>query len=61
MTHDPAPGCRGCQRLNDQTDIAHGFGVINRFFAYGVPAIDVIQFDTKIQGSPLTLKGRSAR
>lgn len=39
-----------------QTDIAHGFGVINRFFAYGVPAIDVIQFDTKIQGSPLTLK-----
>jgi predicted metal-dependent peptidase len=39
-----------------QTDIAHGFGVINRFFAYGVPAIDVIQFDTEIQGPPLTLK-----
>jgi len=37
-------------------DLASGFSVINRFFKYGVEAIDVIQFDTEIQGEPRTLK-----
>jgi predicted metal-dependent peptidase len=37
-------------------DLARGFSVINRFFKYGVETIDVIQFDTEIQGAPLTLK-----
>jgi len=37
-------------------DLARGFSVINRFFKYGVEIIDVIQFDTEIQGAPLTLK-----
>jgi predicted metal-dependent peptidase len=37
-------------------DLACGFSVINRFFKYGVETIDVIQFDTEIQGAPLTLK-----
>ncbi len=38
------------------TDIAHGFSVMNRFFTYGVPSIDVIQFDTHITAPPVTLK-----
>jgi predicted metal-dependent peptidase len=37
-------------------DLASGFSVINRFFKYGVEAMDVIQFDTEIQGEPRTLK-----
>jgi predicted metal-dependent peptidase len=37
-------------------DLALGFSVINRFFAYGVKSVDVIQFDTEIKGDPLTLK-----
>ena len=37
-------------------DLARGYSVINRFFKYGVETIDVIQFDTEIQGAPLTLK-----
>jgi predicted metal-dependent peptidase len=37
-------------------DLALGFSVINRFFKYGVEAIDVIQFDTQLQGPALPLK-----
>ncbi len=37
-------------------DLALGFSVINRFFKYGIEAVDVIQFDTEIQGEPMTLK-----
>jgi predicted metal-dependent peptidase len=37
-------------------DLALGFSVINRLFKYGVEAIDVIQFDTEIQGAPVSLK-----
>ncbi|WP_089933020.1 VWA-like domain-containing protein [Candidatus Entotheonella palauensis] len=37
-------------------DVAQGFSVVNRFFTYGVSSIDVIQFDTEIQGQPMTLK-----
>ncbi len=32
-------------------DLRHGFSVINQFFKYGVPSIDVIQFDTELKGS----------
>ncbi|MHB1423660.1 MAG: VWA-like domain-containing protein [Gemmataceae bacterium] len=38
------------------SDLALGFSVINRFFKYGIQAIDVVQFDTEIQGEPMTLK-----
>ena len=42
-------------------DLALGFSVINRFFKYGIEAIDVIQFDTEIKGDPVSLKrGRRA-
>jgi predicted metal-dependent peptidase len=37
-------------------DLALGFSVINRFFTYGVEAIEVIQFDTEIKGDPVSLK-----
>ncbi len=37
-------------------DLARGFSVVNRFFKYGVPSIDVIQFDTEIKGPLLSLK-----
>ena len=39
----------------DAKDLAHGFSVINRFFRYGVRSLDVICFDTQIQGQPLAL------
>ncbi len=37
-------------------DVARGFSVVNQFFTYGVTTIDVIQFDTEIQGRVMTLK-----
>ncbi len=37
-------------------ELAQGFSVVNRFFQYGVPEIDVIQFDTEVKGPALTLK-----
>jgi predicted metal-dependent peptidase len=37
-------------------DLALGFSVINRFFKYGIEAIDVIQFDTEVKGDPVSLK-----
>lgn len=37
-------------------DLARGFSVINRFFKYGVEAIDVIQFDTEVKGEPVALR-----
>jgi predicted metal-dependent peptidase len=37
-------------------DIARGFSLINQFFTYGVPSIDVMQFDTELKGPPVTLK-----
>jgi predicted metal-dependent peptidase len=37
-------------------DLALGFSTINRFFKYGIQAIDVIQFDTEIHGEPISLK-----
>lgn len=37
-------------------DLALGFSLVNRFFKYGVEQIDVIAFDTQVQGEPLTLK-----
>jgi hypothetical protein len=38
------------------SDLALGFSVINRFFKYGVEAIDVVQFDTEIKSEPLSLR-----
>ena len=37
-------------------ELRQGFSVINRFFNYGVPAIDVIQFDTEITAKVMTLR-----
>ncbi|PON19138.1 hypothetical protein C2W62_04270 [Candidatus Entotheonella serta] len=37
-------------------EVAQGLSVVNQFFTYGVSSIDVIQFDTDIQGLPMTLK-----
>ncbi len=38
------------------SELALGFSVVNRFFKYGIMGIDVIQFDTEIQGDPMSLK-----
>jgi predicted metal-dependent peptidase len=37
-------------------DLARGFSVVNRLFKYGIAGIDVIQFDTQLQGDPLSLR-----
>jgi predicted metal-dependent peptidase len=37
-------------------ELQQGFSVVNRFFNYGVPAIDVIQFDTKITTDVMTFR-----
>lgn len=37
-------------------ELRQGFSVVNRFFNYGVPAIDVIQFDTEITTKVMTLR-----
>lgn len=36
--------------------VSNFFGIINKFFKYGIEEIDVIQFDADIKGEPLTLK-----
>ena len=37
-------------------DLTRGFSVVNRFFKYGVPTIDVVQFDTEIKGDVVSMK-----
>ena len=37
-------------------ELRRGFSVVNRFFNYGVPSIDVIQFDTQITAEVMTLR-----
>jgi hypothetical protein len=37
-------------------DLSLGFSIVNRFFKYGIEQIDVIAFDTRIQGERLSLK-----
>ncbi len=32
------------------------FGIVNRFFKYGIDRIDVVQFDNDIKGEPMSLK-----
>lgn len=32
------------------------FGIVNRFFKYGIDRIDVLQFDNDIKGEPMSLK-----
>lgn len=36
--------------------VSRFFGVVNKFFKYGIEEIDVIQFDSEIKGEPSTLK-----
>ena len=36
--------------------VSNFFGIINKFFKYGIEEIDVIQFDADIKGEPITLK-----
>ena len=37
-------------------EVRQGFSVVNRFFNYGVEAIDVIQFDAKITTDAMTFR-----
>ncbi|MGB3511397.1 MAG: VWA-like domain-containing protein [Microcoleaceae cyanobacterium] len=37
-------------------ELRQGFSVVNRFFNYGVPAIDVIQFDAEITTDVMTFR-----
>jgi len=37
-------------------ELQQGFSVVNRFFNYGVPAIDVIQFDAQITSDVMTFR-----
>jgi predicted metal-dependent peptidase len=37
-------------------EVRQGFSVVNRFFNYGVEAIDVIQFDAKITTEAMTFR-----
>ncbi|MDJ1168531.1 VWA-like domain-containing protein [Roseofilum sp. BLCC_M154] len=37
-------------------ELQQGFSVVNRFFNYGVPAIDVIQFDAQITADVMTFR-----
>ena len=37
-------------------ELRQGFSVVNRFFNYGVPAIDVIQFDAEITADVMTFR-----
>lgn len=37
-------------------ELQQGFSVVNRFFNYGVPAIDVLQFDTEITTDVMTFR-----
>ena len=36
--------------------VSNFFGIINKFFKYGIEEIDVLQFDADIKGEPMTLK-----
>lgn len=36
-------------------DLGRGFSVVNQFFRYGVPRIEVIQFDAELKGKATTL------
>ncbi len=42
-------------------DLELGFSVINRFFKYGIQAVDVIQFDTEIKSRPVSLRRASRK
>jgi predicted metal-dependent peptidase len=37
-------------------DLRRGFSAVNQFFKYGVPSIDVVQFDTELKGPPVSWK-----
>jgi predicted metal-dependent peptidase len=37
-------------------DVTQAFSIINQLFKYGIESVDVLQFDTKIKGKPLSMK-----
>ena len=39
-------------------DLQNFYGVINKFFKYGIEAVDVLNFDCKLQGEPVSFKKR---
>lgn len=43
--------------ISDQ-DLKNFYGVINKFFKYGIESIDVINFDCELQGEPISFKNR---
>lgn len=43
--------------ISDQ-DLKNFYGVINKFFKYGIESIDVINFDCELQGEPVSFKNR---
>lgn len=43
--------------ISDQ-DLKNFYGVINKFFKYGIESIDVLNFDCELQGEPISFKKR---
>ena len=43
--------------ISDQ-DLKNFYGVINKFFKYGIESIDVLNFDCELQGEPVSFKKR---
>ena len=39
-------------------DLKNFYGVINKFFKYGIESIDVLNFDCELQGEPISFKKR---
>ena len=45
-----------CSGSLDNAELSLFYGVINKFFKYGIERIDVVQFDTTIRGEPTPLR-----
>lgn len=45
-----------CSGSLDNAELSLFYGVINKFFKYGIERIDVVQFDTIIHGAPTPLR-----
>ena len=39
-------------------DLKNFYGVINKFFKYGIESIDILNFDCELQGEPISFKKR---
>ena len=44
------------RRMNANDMLSDFFGIVNRFFKYGIETIDVVMFDTEINGETISLK-----